>query len=111
MINKRALIHLESILDQEKIKSKENQEIFHRNEKAYLAEISKLTKQNSRVEAKLGEMKAKLEVAEANVGMLKGQLDASKAENLMLKEERDEGKVSYLEEIDKLREDLGMNEQ
>lgn len=109
MINKRALIHLESILDQEKIKSKENQEVFHQNEKAYLNQISALTKKASKAEARLGEVKARLEVAEGEVGMLKKQLDASKAEGLILKEEKDEERVRYLEEIDRLKEDIGKN--
>ena len=57
MINKRALVHLESLLDMEKIKSKENQEIFHNNEKSYLMKISSLEKESVANEKLINELK------------------------------------------------------
>ena len=60
MINKRALIHVESMLDQEKIKGKENQEKYHKNEKTYLSKISKLEKQNLQKEKEVIDLQSKL---------------------------------------------------
>lgn len=56
-INKRALVHLESLLDMEKIKSKENQELYHNNEKAYLIKLSAMEKETVVKEKLINDLK------------------------------------------------------
>lgn len=103
---KRSLIHLESLLDQEKIRSKESQEVYHKNEKSYLNKISKLEKEVVAKERQLNDFKSKAEVFENKLNDAQSNLNAQKAENLILKEEKEDIKAQYLEEIENLKEEL-----
>lgn len=103
---KRALIHVESLLDQEKLKNQENQTVYHKNEKIYLSKISELESKALKKEKSANEYKTQAQIVEGKLGNLVEQLNTQKAENLILKEERDEVKIQYIEEIDKLKEDL-----
>ncbi|CAI2362421.1 unnamed protein product [Moneuplotes crassus] len=103
---KRALIHVESLLDQEKIKGQENQQVYHKNEKIYLSKISKLESDALKKEKSANDFKTKAQLFEGKLSNLTEQLSTQKAENLILKEERDEIKGQYTEEIDKLKQDL-----
>lgn len=122
----RSLIHLESLLEQEKIKNQENQVIYHKNEKAYLAKISKLeseinewirkdaiNKKDSNKGSKVRLFMSFfyfcyqfINLSTEKLESLTQLFNAAKAENLILKEEKDDMKAGFLEEIDKLKEDL-----
>ena len=103
---KRALIHMESLLDQEKVQNQDNQQIYHKNEKIYLTKISKLESETVKKEKKANDYRAKAQVFEGKLEALNDQLNTLKADNLILKEERDEIKGQYNEEIGKLKEEL-----
>ena len=111
MINKRALIHVESMLDQEKIKGKENQETYHKNEKTYINKISKLEKQNLQKEKEVIDLQSKLKISESQITELQNQVNQQKEQNFTLKEDKDEQKAHYLEQIQELKDSLAKKDK
>jgi len=95
---KRALIHLESMLDQEKIKAKDHQDVYHQR-------ISQLEVEKSKLDRDLNEHKSKHTVAKGKVKSLQELFNAQKSENELLKEERSELKNHHMEEVSRLKED------
>jgi hypothetical protein len=57
-------------------------------------------------ERQANDFKSKATVFEGKLQNLVEQLNTQKAENLIIKEERDDLKASYMEDFDKLKEDL-----
>lgn len=57
-------------------------------------------------EREANDFKSKATVLEGKLQNLVEQLNTQKAENLILKEERDDLKAGYMEDFDKLKEDL-----
>jgi hypothetical protein len=54
-----AVIHLESLLDHEKLKNQEGQQVYHKNEKVYLAKISKLESEKMSKDKQANDFKSK----------------------------------------------------